>query len=128
MRGSKIGYDLFDQEFVLWNWPPLLLGAITFLHLVHFCQFCSAMNVPSGELHLLFKHHKQWDPPTKTTNKLYLKCSVIDWCTLIPNPSPCWERPLCFDSRIWFVPLPLNDPLWVLIFWLRHGSSLAPSF
>jgi hypothetical protein len=79
LRGSKIGFELFIQEFSLkktFSYLGDFLGSSQFLSIF------SATDAPRGELHLFFGHHKQWGPPTKMASKTYLKCSVMGRSTL----------------------------------------------
>jgi hypothetical protein len=80
-RGSKIGYELFDQKISVKK-TLSYLGGHNFLASSQFLSIFSETDAPRGELHLFFGHHKQWGPLTKMTSKLYLKCSVMDCSTL----------------------------------------------
>ncbi len=82
LRGSEIGYELFDQEFSVKKTPPISRGC-NFLTSCQILPIFRGIDVPRGGLHLLFGHHKQWGPPPKTVSKPYIKCSVMGCSTLL---------------------------------------------
>jgi hypothetical protein len=63
LRGSKIGYELFDPKISVKTTPPLLGGGHYFLPSIPFSSIFSVIDAQRRELHLFFGHHKQWGPP-----------------------------------------------------------------
>jgi len=82
LSGLEIGYELFDWKCFVKMTPPTL-GSHNFFNSNPFLLISSATDVPREGFHLFLKHHKQWGPPTKMANKLYLKCLNNNMPTLL---------------------------------------------
>jgi hypothetical protein len=69
LRGSKIGYELFNQFFFV-KTTALSLRGHNFLTSSPFLSIFIAMDAQRGGLYLLFGHHKQWGLAAKVAKNL----------------------------------------------------------
>jgi hypothetical protein len=69
LRGLKICYELFDQDFSVKTTSPTS-GGHNFFASSPFFPVLSVIDAQKGGLHLLFGHHKQWGLPAKTVREI----------------------------------------------------------
>jgi hypothetical protein len=68
MKGSKIGYELFNRKISV-KTTPLILKGCNFFAFNPFLPIFNVIGAPRGKFHLFFGDHKQWGPPAKMMNK-----------------------------------------------------------